>query len=100
MSRMGKVCVDQIPGEVCTIASDPVKVIYVGRVVEFFDQCTVLLNRRGYNQDVKGTLRCSAGHFSPFRLSTCLAGVAGAKVAQSLLAVIFLKRRLNLPRCK
>src|ERR1700677_2204337 len=81
MSGVGKVGVDQVPGEVCAIARGSIEVIDVGRIVELFNQSAILLNRRRNNQYVEGPLGGGADHLPPFRLATGQTWVAGAVVA-------------------
>ena len=100
MSRMGEVRVNQISREVGAVARGSIEVIYVGRVVEFFDQGPILFNRRRNNQDVQSALGRGADHLPPFRLSACLTGMAGTIVTENLLAVVFFECVLNLPRRK
>ena len=84
---MRKIGVDDVFAEIGAVAAESVEMIHVWRGIELRDQIQILLPGGLDDKNVNGSFRRGADHFPPFGFLAGLAGVAGAVIAQHLLAI-------------
>src|SRR5580693_8342129 len=97
---MGKIGVDDAAGKLRAISRDAVKVILVGKRVEFGDELTILLDRSFDDENIDAAGECGSHHFAPFRFAARTASGTLTIARKKICAVSFLESVLDFLRAK